>query len=494
MPTVAGRNDLMPDMDTFKDDLKKAGIDYQNAQGQYADYGRFLAQERALITNFRRCFSRLSAASQRTALNSRRHSLLSSFSPANVKENGSHKSRGVIQDSMNSHFNQTQGRAGRSSDGLPAARSPSEGSQLSDFVAKLHAARFLSASLIVHLFLGILLGGLVLFKSVQQPGIFVGSTEGFIDSLETEQEPQELEELTEPVEFPDAAPKPEAESALSASAISTLSSSATMTQTTVPLQTFGTVISQTRTQSGFGAATGSAAGKNKGGKMKMTTVFGSEEDTGSGLVGYFYDIKQTTGKAETNATIPMYRELIGKLAKTWDTSLLSNYYRARQPLYTAQVLIPIMPADEAPKAFGVEKEVQPRQWFVHYHGVVCSPESGVFRLVGNADDILIVAINNEVVLDGCRSLLVEGMPTINPKLKLSKDKEVTVDIILGEEPGGGFGAYLAIQKDNEENEPARPVQFADAALPDMSSFPVRLSDRPFIFTVHRTIQRRNGLY
>jgi hypothetical protein len=35
-----------------------------------------------------------------------------------------------------------------------------------------------------------------------------------------------------------------------------------------------------------------------------------------------------------------------------------------------------MPADEAPKAFDVERQVKPRRWLVHYRGKFVAPKSG----------------------------------------------------------------------------------------------------------------------
>ena len=52
----------------------------------------------------------------------------------------------------------------------------------------------------------------------------------------------------------------------------------------------------------------------------------------------------------------------------WRESMLNDYFKAPKPLYATQIMIPNMPADEGPKAFAMEKEVQPSRWLVHYKG------------------------------------------------------------------------------------------------------------------------------
>lgn len=240
---------------------------------------------------------------------------------------------------------------------------------------------------------------------------------------------------------------------------------------------------------GFGGtgAAGSGNGQGPGGSVggaKTVSPFGRSEKTENGVVGYFYDIKQTPDRKETGASLEAYHDLAQKFTKSWDTSLLKDYYKTSEPLYLEQIRIPMIQADEAPKAFGVEKEVQPRQWIIHYQGTVASPETGTFRFLGFADDILVVAIDKKVVFDGSKNGLVENREAIPPWFKLRKGEKIPIDILLGEQPGGGFGAYLAIQNQKDEKELPQLVQFAKAGMPDMTDMTgitLRMSDKPFVF-------------
>ena len=82
--------------------------------------------------------------------------------------------------------------------------------------------------------------------------------------------------------------------------------------------------------------------------------------------------------------------------------MLNRYYRFSKPLYTTQIFIPDMNANEGPKAFGAEKLVKPSRWVIHYKGQVSAPEPGTYRFWGIADDVMAAAVNGKTVLVGQR--------------------------------------------------------------------------------------------
>lgn len=198
----------------------------------------------------------------------------------------------------------------------------------------------------------------------------------------------------------------------------------------------------------------------QGKELGAEQYFGERSPTGGGLVGIFYDFKQTQKGDPIKRS---YREVIEQfLNQGWDESVLKDFYRATQPLYTTQVFIPYTKADDAPRAFGVEKRVKPRMWMVHYKGQISSDTGGTFRFIGLADDLLAVAVNSKTVLVApIRDAKYdvdwepsEGPPTRGPCgmmkfgswFTVKKDEVIDIDILVGEVPGSAFGAWLQIEE------------------------------------------------
>src|SRR6478735_6136558 len=92
------------------------------------------------------------------------------------------------------------------------------------FVTKLREARFLSISLMLHLVLGLLLGGAILFKVARTPDIFVAST---TDGFMAETAENATSEEAQPEEFQEPTATPTESAPLQASAITSLTSSTT---------------------------------------------------------------------------------------------------------------------------------------------------------------------------------------------------------------------------------------------------------------------------
>ncbi|HEY8991298.1 MAG TPA: hypothetical protein VIM46_04935 [Luteolibacter sp.] len=254
--------------------------------------------------------------------------------------------------------------------------------------------------------------------------------------------------------------------------------------------------------SGAGTGFGTGMGAGMGGGSAKLNPFGMVDPNANALVGSFYDLKQTERRAPTplgkltnfgeivNAT----REVLHDFVKRgWsERDLSSKYYQAPQKLYQTKVFMPNMKADEAPKAFNCEKEVQGSRWVVIYRGVVRPPKSGKYRFVGAGDDVLAVRFNGNTVFDfGYES--VTGNLSIRPnKAKMAdpKDREwkrtrkdwampepleirpqgsgliikdlggigvgmefeaktgvdYPIEILISEIPGGYFAAYLMIEE------------------------------------------------
>lgn len=230
-------------------------------------------------------------------------------------------------------------------------------------------------------------------------------------------------------------------------------------------------------------------------------VFGQTERKGATLIGIFYDLKQNQRREAIPDYVRGYSPSLDDFfVSGFDEAVLNRFFRAALPLYTTQLAIPRMNANGAPKAFGVENVVKPSYWVIHYKGQVSPPEDGTYRFVGNFDDLLIVAINRKVVLDGSRP--DTKFPKLNWKeaadkgprvaanelarygdwLELKAGKPVDIDIIIGERPGGFFHGVVLYQKKGEtyprdgKGQAILPLfQTAVNPMPDNAKI---LTDRP----------------
>jgi len=195
--------------------------------------------------------------------------------------------------------------------------------------------------------------------------------------------------------------------------------------------------------------------------------FGKETTSQAALMGIFYDLKQTQQHAPTGVDVNSYGTVLDEfVSKGFDEGVLNQYYRASKPMYTTQIYIPVMSASEAPKAFNVEKIVKPSRWVIHYKAQVLPPEDGTYRFLGYSDDVIFVAVNGQLVLNGSResfnrllkktnwrpSERIAEYPSGNSHLTagdwipLTANQPIDLDILIGEHPGGQFCAFLLYEK------------------------------------------------
>ncbi|MDR1304786.1 MAG: hypothetical protein LBK76_06135 [Verrucomicrobiales bacterium] len=164
---------------------------------------------------------------------------------------------------------------------------------------------------------------------------------------------------------------------------------------------------------------------------RMSNPFGdavSPDATGV-LVGYLYDLKKkadgTPSELAGNIGVDYHLqdqtedgaqkkcvEFVGKyIERGWDDKLLAGYYKVEKPLGAYQIYLPNMFATEGPKAFRVEKLVQPRRWIVVYRGAFTSNVSGTFRFVApTASQFLVVRLNTKNVFDSSVRPMVTPSP------------------------------------------------------------------------------------
>ncbi len=198
-----------------------------------------------------------------------------------------------------------------------------------------------------------------------------------------------------------------------------------------------------------------------------SNVFGQLEQSEAALVGVMYDLKQTQKCEATNVDPNSYSGVVDEfLSKSWNEAVLNRYYRVSRPLYTTQIFIPNMSADEAPKAFGADQTVKPSRWIIHYKGQVSAPSAGTYRFWGCADDAMAVAVDEKTNLVACRYDMPlplttwkqtdpDGAQAADDPLRpgtwftVKENEIIDLDIIIGERPGGLFNAFLMIEKQGE---------------------------------------------
>jgi hypothetical protein len=145
-------------------------------------------------------------------------------------------------------------------------------------------------------------------------------------------------------------------------------------------------------------------------------------------------------------------------------------------LFTPAIWIPITQSDECADKMHLENELSPSFWVGWYHAKVTPSAAGKYHFIGFGDDILVVAINGQVVFDGSISPVSGNQPTLpwpyqdwcvsNPyreanyaKLRAGSSFEVnnvepvTVDILMGDEPGFYYCAYLLIADESKDYPP-----------------------------------------
>lgn len=235
----------------------------------------------------------------------------------------------------------------------------------------------------------------------------------------------------------------------------------------------------------FGRGVGGGFGEIGGGILDRVNLsaFGFDRAMEGALAGTLLDFKNDeNGKAMkgmpapkrgTNmALIPYFEPIVRKYSSNMDVSkFLREYTKAEKNLYASYFVIPFQSATIAPRSFGAEGQIQPSMIGVHYEGTYKPEKSGTFRLVGRADDILLVRINGKMVLDGSVVGNYSNWSYNSANQKKDKEKsrsffgfkenfyavtggwfnlregvETEVEIFISEVPGGHFGAYILVEE------------------------------------------------
>ncbi len=266
-----------------------------------------------------------------------------------------------------------------------------------------------------------------------------------------EDEMEELEELPEPMEITDMVVtdlQPMRSAPNRAMSTDVVALTENVATTATPLDVDITALTVTDSNSAlkmsgltaFGRA-GTGSGKGRGGGMDALA-------RATMLQGVFYDLKQTPQKKSTDldcmrlgGDVPWnanpqlsnlfryYCDVIGGFADSNWSRVMRNgnitypyfqgkYFSPSIRLMNSCIYVPTINASEAPKAFHCEDDVKPSTWIAVYGGRVVAPETGKFRFVGGADDVLMVRFNGELVLD--YGYVIPSLRVVNPSNELKR--------------------------------------------------------------------------
>lgn len=207
--------------------------------------------------------------------------------------------------------------------------------------------------------------------------------------------------------------------------------------------------------------------------VETITLFGGGQTIGNDFVGTFYDLKRDrSGRPMAMEPGEFVSELTKFVARGWKPSSLAKYYRSPKKLYATTFMVPPVRSSVAPTAFG-ESDTGGWCWAAHYKGTLTHHEDIRFRFWGHGDDVLVVRVGGELVLNACwpegefgsiniggnwqstaknnfRFYLGNNLSRVGDWIELKAGEQKEMEILLGETPGGGFCAMLAVEVDGVE--------------------------------------------
>lgn len=217
--------------------------------------------------------------------------------------------------------------------------------------------------------------------------------------------------------------------------------------------------------------------------------FGDPRTIGNDLEGTFYDFRRDRrGRPiimDPSQCIDVLSEFV---RRGWKKSVLARYYQSPNTLYTTTIAIPPVQSALGPLAFG-EPETGSYCYGILYEGELVHEDDITFRFWGLGDDVMVVAVDGEVVLNGFyprngnehdTERITPHWTSNDPKAReywlgiqrsnigdwitLEGGKPRDLKILIGEIPGGLFQALLTVEvkgetypRNPEDNGPTLPL-------------------------------------
>ncbi|MCH8474814.1 MAG: hypothetical protein LAT55_06250 [Opitutales bacterium] len=214
--------------------------------------------------------------------------------------------------------------------------------------------------------------------------------------------------------------------------------------------------------------------------------FGSREESEFLLRGFYYDFKRKADGGHTSLRdrdhFPVIREYI---ENNFDQSVLDEYFRVPDPLFTSFIFHPRRNSTLALEAYEAEEHgVSPGTWAVHYTGRFSPPESGKYRFITKAEAGMVVIVDREVVSQngyGSDHQITSWRPSerynfglpgnsasVGDWLELRSGQNYDIEIFLGDGQVGNYQAILLIEQegvDYEKDSRGNPILPIFAMVP-----------------------------
>ncbi len=224
------------------------------------------------------------------------------------------------------------------------------------------------------------------------------------------------------------------------------------------------------------------------------------------LIGRIIDFKrQGDGSMREDYTDDGYWADVRSIVEAdFSEEVMNQFYRPKKEMAFTHLLMRRQPAENAPKAFGVEKEMTSRGWAIYYRGEIEPKESARYRFVGYFDDQLVVRINRKVVLEanwgggkkprprritGWRPSDIENLGKwagfhgiVSPLVpgdwfETKAGEKLFIEIMIGERAGTKVGGLLLIEEEGLTyplDHVRRPI------FPIFASRPLSIKEREYI--------------
>jgi hypothetical protein len=254
----------------------------------------------------------------------------------------------------------------------------------------------LGISLVIHLAIFLAISSSIIIRAADPKTPFVAAPPSTADLA-----PLPPPDDPDPQPMADSGGDPESDSSSSGAPplnIEQISSNATSVNPSFAVPIFdSTSLSNASGLSSMGKG-GGGKGSGKGGGIPVFSPFGSNDISGGGLQGDFFDLKFTKDKQPTGIDPQKWITLITRFSNSnWSPDYFQNYLRSPNPLFTRQIFISQRPSEEAPKAFGLSNS--PGYWVALYRGTATPPADSNYTFCGFGDDTLLVRVNGKLVLD-----------------------------------------------------------------------------------------------
>jgi hypothetical protein len=236
-----------------------------------------------------------------------------------------------------------------------------------------------------------------------------------------------------------------------------------------------------------GAGDGLLDGSGLGGEfmdvpeIRSLSLLGSTESVGADLIGTYYDFKRSKSGSPRGVAREQYLDDIYNFIKNgWDaTKLAEKYFTLPTKLYMTTLIVPVIPSNFAPVAFGDVDAAEGRYWMVHYTGTLVHKEGITFRFWAAGDGHLVVALDGEVVCASAWDTRDErrghvqqvvgsdwipkapehrqyifghdALASVGEWITLEPGEQKKIDITIGDE-GGLACFYLAVEEQGVEYE------------------------------------------